>query len=58
MSTFFKVVIEVPHPARVHLFRNLYHKLLENGDDVIVLVTFNVDGEDGEDDGEDEDNWD
>jgi len=32
-----KVVLEVPHPARVHLFRNLYHKLIEAGHDVLVL---------------------
>ena len=32
-----KIIIEIPHPARVHLFRNLYFKLIKENNEVIVL---------------------
>lgn len=32
-----KVLIEIPHPARVHLFRNVYFTLLERGHQVKVV---------------------
>lgn len=33
-----KVLIDIGHPAHVHLFRNLYHELLSEGNSVIVTV--------------------
>ena len=32
-----KIIIEIPHPARVHLFRNLYFKLIKENNEVIIL---------------------
>ena len=32
-----KIVIEISHPARVHLFRNLYFQLLKKGHKIIVV---------------------
>ena len=32
-----KIIIEIPHPARVHLFRNLYFQLLKKDHKVVVV---------------------
>ena len=32
-----RVLIEIPHPARVHLFRNVYFSLIEKGHEVLVV---------------------